>query len=208
MAQQETGGRPPERRYDETTDPRNPPRAVTNPRVRSKALAVYLGGIVALFLLVGLALLVWPGTGRDLARVETDDTHAIGTSGERLPGGFAPGGQPRSTDAELERRGVSDGIAGTMPPLTTAPAVTSVRDFEEEPIASLVGRRVELEAVEVEGQEGDSFWVRDGDARVRVMRPGVSVGRGTRVDIGGTALQDVDGAVLIQATRVDVRAQS
>jgi hypothetical protein len=28
------------------------------------------------------------------------------------------------------------------------------------------------------------------------------------VDIGGTALQDVDGAVLIQATRVDVRAQS
>jgi hypothetical protein len=208
MAQQGTGGQPPDRQYEETTDPQNPPRAVMNPRVRSKALAVYLGGIVALFLLVGLALLVWPTTGRDLARVEADDTHGIGTSGEQLPGGFAPGGQPRSTDAELERRGVSDGIAGTMPPLTSAPAVTSVRDFEEQPIASLVGRRVELADVEVEGQEGDSFWVRDGDARVRVMRPGVRVERGTRVDIGGTALQDVDGAVLIQATRVDVRERS
>lgn len=206
MAQQGTSGQPPGRRYDETTDPRNPPRAVLNPRARSSALMVYLGGIVGLFVVVGIGLLVWPGTGRDLARVEpAADTHAIGTTGETLPGGFQPGARPGTTDAELERRGVDTGIGGVMPPLTSRETVTSLGELDMRSIAELVNRRLDIENVEVERVEGDSFWIRDNDTRARVLRPDLAVQPGSRVDVGGTIHQDADGALLIQATRVDVR---
>lgn len=205
MAQQGTSGKPPERRYDETVDPRNPPRAVINPRARSKALYVYLGGVILLFLVVALAFLSWPGVDRDVARIDTIEPQPVPTTGERLPGGGQPGGTPGSTAGELERRGAGESIRGQMPPLESR-VVTQVRDLAGMPPADIAGRRVELQDVEVDGREGDTLWLRDGDDRVPVIVSGdVAAAPGARVDVGGVAEQAANGSVVVRATRIDVR---
>jgi hypothetical protein len=205
MAQQGTSGTPPERRYDETLDPRNPPRAVVNPRVRSKALLVYLGGIVLLFAVVALTFLAWPGIDRDVARIDTVEP-PVGTTGEPLPGGFQPGSRPGSTADELEHRGVGASIRPEMPHLVAPPVITRLRDITGTSPAELSGRRVELQDVEVESRAGDTLWLRSDSERVAVRVPAeVRAEPGTRVDIGGVIEPAADGTVVVRASRVDVR---
>lgn len=176
MPQQGTSGIPPEREYDETVAPQNPPNSVARPAVRRATVATFVGGIVIAFMLAAGAFVYFTaidrGDGTDIT-----DPSAVGTSGERLPreetpGGFDPAPSFDSTGDELEYRG---GTANT----------------------------VTLEGVEVELADGATFWVRDGDRSVQVTAPGgmPTVRPGQRVDITGT--KDRDGN--IRASRIDVK---
>jgi hypothetical protein len=44
-------------RYEETTDPNNPPNSVVNPNVRRTALRSYLGPLIVFFAVVGIGLI-------------------------------------------------------------------------------------------------------------------------------------------------------
>ena len=101
--------------YAETEHPRNPPQAVLNPGARGTALKSYLGPIVVLFVIIGLALIYWArrDPGRDFDDNSLNPT--TGTTGERLKdgdpsrdlnqGGGDPASQPDSTKDELKDRG-------------------------------------------------------------------------------------------------------
>jgi hypothetical protein len=102
-------------RYEETDDPRNPPNAVTNKGARRAAVWAYLGPIIALFVIIGIAMLYW--ARRDPGRVHDENSlnPAIGTSGEKLKddnssrdleqGGGDPRTRPGNTADELKNRG-------------------------------------------------------------------------------------------------------
>lgn len=196
---------PPE--YEETTDPRNPPASVVHPAARRAALSTYLGGIVALFVIVGAALVYWSlGDGGGVREVERLGGGRVGTTGA-TPGGFDPDPNFRSTQDELRFRG-----AGESPPRGPMRLVRSGEPIAElqamvdgEPRA-IVGRRVEVRGVEVERVEDGTFWVRDGSARARVVAPGESsaASPGDRVDVSGTVEADDRGGVRIRATRVTI----
>jgi hypothetical protein len=175
MPQGKIIGEPPERRYDETVMPQNPPNSVLRPAVRRSALTIYLGGIIAVFLLAAGAFLYYTVIDKR-GGADTDPT-AVGTSGERMPregapGGFDPAPSFDSTQDELEYRGGA-------------------------------GERVKLDDVQVERTDRDTFWVRSGDRSVAIVAPGgmPTVKAGQRVDITGA--RESNGR--IRATRIDVK---
>jgi hypothetical protein len=91
-------------RYEDTTNPKNPPNSVLRPQVRSAALSWYLGSIVGMFVLVGVALIFWmaahPTPTSDARQQDT-----VGTSGYHLDGGHDPVPRPRTTRDELRFKG-------------------------------------------------------------------------------------------------------
>jgi len=197
---------PPEKRYDETVDPENPPNAILHPDVRRTAVRTYLGIIVATFVLVAAGLVYW--TIRDEG-VAPDEEPAIGTAGEgelvprgETPGGFEARPEFDSTRDELEYRGAGEPPRGPMPGLM-AP-LTTLDNLAGE-TASLAGRRVELSGVEVERAEGDTFWIRGGDRSVAVVSAGrmPAVRGGQRIDLQGT-MEPRGDEVTIRATRIVV----
>ena len=206
MPDRPTAEEPPEKRYDETVDPENPPNAILRPAVRRTAVRTYLGIIVATFVIAGAGLVYW--TVRDEGAAP-DEEAATGTTGEgglvprgETPGGFAVRPEFDSTRDELEYRGAGKPPQGPMPglmaPLTT---LDNLRDDS----ASLAGRRVELTGVEVERTEGDTLWIGSGDRSVAV----VSAGRmpalrvGQRIDLQGT-IEPRGNEVTIRATRIAI----
>jgi hypothetical protein len=163
--------------------PQNPPNSIVNPEVRRTALRTYLLPIVALFVVIGLALLYWsirpPITERAANQIERDP-NVEGTAGERsrgddTAGGHEPQPAPDSTREELERR--------MGRPITDLGGVLGGSALGD------AGRRVELSGVIVERVESaTSFWVRDEDVRVRVVAPAAAaetVSAGQRVQIIG-----------------------
>lgn len=85
---------------DETVSSQNPPNAVLQPEVRTATFWLYLGPLIAIFVIVGIALLYW--TTRDGQPNEPVEP-ATGTSGES-PGGFNPDPRPDSPQEEREFR--------------------------------------------------------------------------------------------------------
>ncbi len=181
--------------------PQNPPRSVANQAVRRTALRTYLGPIVALFVIVGLALLYWdtrpPASDREANQVARDDANVAGTAGERnpdkdSPGGFDPQPTPDSTRDEIERRG--------------GHVVSELGALLDDKASADAGRRVEITGVDVERVESaTTFWVKDGNARVQVIAPaaGPTVRQGQQVDITGVAERSGD-TLRIRASRVVV----
>ena len=180
--------------YSETVAPSNPPNAVLNEPVRRAAVWTYLGLIVVFFLIIGAALLFWPGTRGLQPADERSDPSAVGTSGDRSPGGFEPAPRPDDTADELEFRGGTGGSA-----------INSLKDLREESSRTLSGRRVELDDVEVERADGATFTVRDGDDRATVVTAGgPTVRPGQRVNVTGIVEQD-GNAVRIRANLIEVK---
>ena len=179
-------------RHRDPNAPKNPPNSVVNPRVRRTALWLYLGPIVALFVLAGLAWLYWnsrPAPGGEQV-AEREVPRAEGTAGNTTPGGFDPQPAPESTREEIEHRGGA--------------AMTELGAALDDPNA--VGRRIEVTEVDVEQVDRPGlFWVRDGRIRVAVAAPANSpeVRVGQRVNITGV-VERRDGAPRIRATRVSV----
>jgi len=107
----------PDPHYEETNDPHNPPNAVLNRDVRRAAVWVYVGPLVVLLIIVGIALLYWMGRG-PVSQQDADSLNpAAGTTGEQTPGeerreqqqgGFEPAPRPDSTRDEVESRGGND----------------------------------------------------------------------------------------------------
>ena len=101
--------------YDETDDPHNPPESVTNRHVRREALWSFLGPVIVLAVILGLAMIYW---GRREPGREIGDRNlnpAIGTTGDQpkednatpdfQQGGGDPARRPDSTADELKQRG-------------------------------------------------------------------------------------------------------
>ncbi len=206
MTQQGTSGTPPERRYDDTHDPTNPPRAVLNPRVRSIPLYTFLGGILVVFAVIGIVLLYVRTSDRQAEPGPAEPGAAVGTAGDRLPGGVEPRPTPGTTQDELAFRGVDDARPqGPIPPLATTDAVTRVDAFDDP--GTVAGRRVELENALVDAREGDTIWLREGTTRVAVAVPSgtPAIETGMRVDISGVVETTDDTRTRIRATNVSVR---
>src|SRR5262245_51483980 len=94
-------------RYEDTTDPKNPPNSVVNQQVALAFLGSYLGPLVVFVAIVGLGLLYWVNRGPlvpdpdDRAQVGTTGTpdnadHVVGEPGntQRSPGGRSPVPRP------------------------------------------------------------------------------------------------------------------
>jgi hypothetical protein len=188
MAEPQDGRQTPEQ-YEETQDPRNPPNSVVNRDVRRTALRIYLGPLVALFIVIGLALLYWANRGP----VYNDPQDGVGTTGDRqdvvgergndaTPGGINPDPRPDSTQDELKFRGV------------------------DEPASP--GGQLDLTGVRVVGvrDDGRTFWVQSGDDQVEVSAPqgAPQVKPGSMVSISGVNESDGQGGTRIRASRVTV----
>ena len=91
-------------RYEDTRNPKNPPNSVLRSQVRSAALYWYLGSVVAMFVLVGVGLILWM-TAHPTPKADAAEKQTVGTSGYRLDGGHNPHPQPKSTRDELKYRG-------------------------------------------------------------------------------------------------------
>jgi hypothetical protein len=205
-------------RYEETTDPKNPPNSVINPSVRRTALRSYLGPLVVFFLVVGIGLMYW--ANRPPLVSGDQDGRQVGTSGDSddridivgergnrddTPGGTNPEPRPDSTAAEIENR------AGNPDP-PDFPGVRPERDLaglarlEGEP-KDLVGRRIDLSNVEVVNARGASqFWVQEGNNKAEVTAPrnGPAVKSGSKVNLSGVVEEDGRGGVRIRAERVEM----
>jgi hypothetical protein len=203
MPHQPTPNDAPEHRDDETTNPSNPPNAVVQPEVRRAAVWLYVGILVAFFVVVGGAFLLLTSTGlAPGAAGDGVDPNAVGTSGERMPregspGGFDPTPTPGSTRDELESRGAGEPPQGPMAGLSGLRSQSGDQS---------IGRTIELKNVEVERAEGSTFWIRDGNERASVVTAGgmPTVHPGQRVDLRGT-IEATGQETRIRATRIDVR---
>ena len=174
--------------YNETMQPQNPPNSMLSRETRRAALGSYLGPVVALFIIVGLGLIYWSNRGpskpdRDTTRV------GVGTTGENGPGAFDPRPTPGNTREELEfRGGIDDPKQGPMPALRDQTPLTKLGELARD--ASFVsGRRVDVNDVEVESTQSNTFWVRDGGDRVEVVAAAGSTmpSKGAHVHVIGTA---------------------
>jgi len=83
---------------------RIPPNSVLRPKVRSAALYWYLGSVVMMFVLLGVALIFWI-SAHPTPTTDAAQQQRVGTSGYRLDGGQKPEPQPKSTRDELRYRG-------------------------------------------------------------------------------------------------------
>jgi hypothetical protein len=90
-------------RYEETVQPQNPPNSVLRPDVRTKTLWVYIGPLIALVIIIGIALAYW--VNRDRGRSEDRPVPTTGVSQEVTPGGHDPDPRAHSTEDELKYRG-------------------------------------------------------------------------------------------------------
>jgi hypothetical protein len=88
--------------YRETVDPKNPPNSVLKPEVRRGIFWAYIGPIIIIVVVLGIALLYW--STRDTSDSTTEPT--VGTSGENPGlGGSNPNPTPDSAKDESEFRG-------------------------------------------------------------------------------------------------------
>ena len=205
-------------RYEETTDPKNPPNSVVNPSVRRTALRSYLGPLLVFFLVVGIGLIYWANrpplvTGdQDGQQIGTsgdsnDRLDAVGERGNRddTPGGTNPDRRPDSTADELRDRGVNQ-PSQPLPGTSRSAMLTGLTMLEGEP-KDLVGRRIDLRNVEVVDARGPSqFWVREGNNKVEVTAPrnGPALKSDSHVNLSGVVEEDGRGGVRIRAERVEM----
>jgi hypothetical protein len=176
------------KQYEETVDPDNPPNSVLHPEVRRTALWVYVGPLVVIAVIVGIALLYWSNRG---PAPNEDVTDTIGTVGDdSTPGGFDPASRPDSSRDERNFRGAE--------PLTSLGAMLDDRN-------PVIGRSVAVKDMTVVDASGSAhFSIQDGNHRIAVSAPPGSptVRNGSRVDVSGVMESDGQGGVHIRATQI------
>ena len=201
-------------RYEDTEAPQNPPNSVLQSSARSGALTVYVGGIVALFVIVGAALFIRSATSHlGDTEIEQPADVAVGTSGQPTAeqpglGGFNPQPDHDDTRGEIEFRGELSPAPGPSGPAPAdAQALNELGSLRGSP-ASVVGRTIDVRDLNVERPiENQTLWVRDGDARVEVVVPAGTgeVRVDQRVSVRGVVEADGKGGVRIRATAVNVQ---
>ena len=176
-------------RSDEITDPHNPPEVLLKPEARRAAVWSYLGPVIALFVIAGVAMIYWVNRG-PAARDARTDQAAIGTVGRDAPGGGDPQGPFKSTDDELKYRGLPSADEGTIRSIEGARAADGGSS-----------RRVMLERVTVDTVDGSTTWIKDGSDRIAVVTdsaPGVT--SGDTASVSGTTERDSQGNVRIRGS--------
>jgi len=188
-------------RPGELTEPGDPPNVLLRSDTRRTALFSYLGPVIVLFAIVGVALIYWVNRGPVPAR-EKPDSDVIGTSGGTTPGGGDPQPAFGRTRDEIANRGEIDKAEEAQ--RHDLSAVTTIDRALAAP--ATVSRHVALSAVEVEKAEGSTIWVHDGDARIAVILPqgATAPRRGDRVDVSGITEQQ-DGATRIVAEAISTK---
>lgn len=187
-------------RPDASSDPQTPPGAFQQPEVGRGAILSYIGPIIVLFAIIGVALIYWVNREPFPIR-STDERGAVGTSGEFTQGGGEPRPPFRSTRNELETRGADTASHSGQPDLV---ALTTIDRILES--GTLPGRQVTLAAVRVERVDGRTMWVRDGDSRIAVQLPerAAPPQKGDRVDVSG--ITDAhDGTVRVVADAIHTK---
>jgi hypothetical protein len=191
MAEHRTDETP--RRYEETTEPQNPPNSMLTKGARRAAVWSYFVPVVVLFVVAGIALVYWANQPRQ-SQTNEPQRSEIGTAG-REDGGFDPAPKPGDVRDEVEFRG--DDLA----------PITNVRQLGDVNARQMNGRRVAIEEAEVDSTSGSTLWVRDGDARFAVIVPegGPTLQRGAKVSITGRLVADTNGTAQIRADRVQAK---
>jgi len=185
----------------ELKDPKNPPQSVLRPEARRAALMSYLGPVVVLFAVVGIALIYWSNRGPVLPD-ERDAREAVGTAGSATPGGTDPGPRFGKTSDEFEHRGAAD--EGRNVSRGIDPAATLTR-LDKVSSTAAAGRPVEIEDAEIVSVDKDVLWVADNETFVAVLAPqsGKALKAGAHVRITGTTELDQHGNLRIRASRLE-----
>jgi len=191
MAEQRTDDTP--RRYDETTNPKNPPEAVLHKGARRAAVWSYFVPVVVLFAAIGMALLYW-SSRTPYSETNSTDPAEVATVG-RADGGFNPKPRPDSARDEIEFRG------GDLAPITS---IGALRDVSA---ASMRGRRIALDEVTVDRVSGNVLWVRDGERTYAILTPssGSSATAGATISLRGRLEPDEQGAPRIVADQLQTK---
>jgi hypothetical protein len=181
-------------------NPRNPPNVLLQPRTRRRALLSYVVPIVALFAVVGIALIYWLNRPADPASAQRDPD-AVATGGSQLPGGFDPAPRPDGTRDEVQFRGAGEAPGRIARDIDSDETLTSVAHVLD---ATSRGQHVQLDNVEVVSIEDGRLWVRDGETRVAVttQHGAPDVEAGARVDVAGTTERGANGVMQIRASEV------
>lgn len=182
--------------------PDAPPHAILKRSTRRAALISYLGPVVVLFVIVGIALIYW-GNREPIAQTDPSAVDGgIGTTGS------TDGGRPADpafggTREEVNFRG---GTNNATPESITAGAGDILATVKAASAGS-AGQRVSLRNVEVTEVNADRLWVHDGNNRVAVTIPAnaSTIAVNNRIDVDGTTESAPNGDVQVRATRIDRR---
>jgi hypothetical protein len=221
------------RNYDETMNPKNPPSSMVSRSTRSLAFWSYFGGIVALFVIIGIGYVYWKHRSATAAHT-VNPTYAVGTTGTTgtptgsdhgYQYGYEPGSTPGGSDPqnmvghrdrtgyELHRRGADGFAQGPNEPLaqpqqdqtSNRNPLTRLDAVLQRPQA-VKGLPVDIRNVTVDSAVGHTFWVRDQDMKVEVVGPDSSptLEAGMRVHIVGTVEEGPNNRARIRASDVEV----
>lgn len=182
------------RRYDETTQPQNPPNSVLNKGARRAAVLSYFVPVVVLFVVIGIALVYWSNQPAQ-SQSEARDRAAIGTAG-RTEGGSQPEPRPDSPRDEIKYRGED------LSP------ITEVSQLRETDARRMLDRRVSIAEAEVDSASGTMLWIRDDDRKIAVVVPEgtPAMKPGSKVSIAGRVAADSNGAAQIVADRIQAKS--
>jgi hypothetical protein len=180
-------------------NPKYPPQSLMRREVRRFAVMSYLGPVVVLFVVIGIALIYW-GNRTPVPSHETPQLDATGTTGFQPQGGGGARPKSDSTADELKFKGSSLATGAAQPERGAA-----LTEIDRVASAKTAGLPVSLPLVEVSAVEGGSFWIHDGNNRVVVIPPDrVQVKNGQHVSVDGITEIDPSGSVRVRASRVDV----
>jgi len=193
MAEQGSNNTP--RRYEETTEPQNPPNSVLNKDARRAAVLSYFVPVVVLFVVIGIALVYWSNQPEH-SQIGDGDRTEIGTAG-RTDGGAQPESRPDSASDEIKYRG------DDLIPITE---VSELRDVDAR---HMVGRRVSIADAEVDSARGNMLWIRDEDRKFAVSAPEsaptLTLAPGSKVSITGHVAAASNGEAQIRADRIQLK---
>lgn len=188
----EPGSNDTPRRYEETTEPQNPPNSVLNRDARRAAVLSYFVPVVVLFVVIGVALVYWSNQPAH-SRSEAPDQAEVGTAGR------TDGGQPEpkadSPRDEIKYRGDD---------LSPIRQVSELRDVDAR---QMTGRQVSIAEAEVDSASGTTLWIREDDRKFAVIAPegAPAVKPGATVSITGRVAADANGELQIRADRIQQR---
>jgi len=198
MREERDGWRGPDPSKDPNS-PKNPPQSLLRREVRRFAVMSYLGPVVVLFIVIGIALIYW-GNRNAAPPDDIRELDSTGTTGLQPQGGG--GARPKfdSTEDELKYKGSSLAVDAAQPR-----RAATLTEIDRVAAAKAAGQPVSLPLVEVSAVEGGSFWIHDGNNRVVVIAPDrVQVKNGQHVSVDGITEVDSSGTVRVRATRVQV----
>jgi hypothetical protein len=191
MAAQRSDDTP--RRYEETTEPQNPPNSMLSKDTRRAAVLSYFVPVVILFVVIGVALVYWSNRPEHSQTGDADRSE-IGTAG-RTDGGVPPESKPDTVREEIENRGED---------LVPISRVAELRDIDARRMS---GRRVSIAEADVESATGNMVWIRDDERKFPVIAPAGAPlpTAGSKVSITGHIATDSNGAVQIRADRIQMQ---